>query len=96
LAGPGRLSPAAARASIGLALLMLGFAMLGAIYFDGAHRLAHRTAFGLVSLGNLLRGLGGLLPEERGAKLARWAVTPVALLMVAALAVTLMLQAGLR
>lgn len=49
-----------------------------------------------MSLSHLLRGLGGMLPEQRGGNLARLSVTPVAVLMVVALAVTLVLQSGVR
>ena len=88
----GRLSRTATRVSLALATSMLVLAVLGAFTYDGWHRVAYVSAFLLISLGNALHAFGSILPEDRGGKLARQAMAPVAALMFLALGAALVFQ----
>lgn len=89
---PERLSPRWARRMAGLAMVPLAMAVLGAFLYNGLYRPAYVSAFALMALGNLAFGLGGLLPEERGAKAARVATVPLGALMLLALGAALALD----
>ena len=90
----GRLSPLTVRVLVGVSIIPLLLAVSALFLYDGWHRVAYVSAFALISLTNLVRALGSVLPEERGAKPARLAVTPLAAMMFVALAVTLLFQYG--
>ena len=90
----GRLSPVTVRVLVGVSIVPLLLAVSALFLYDGWHRVAYVSAFLLIGLTNLVRALGSVLPEERGAKLARLAVTPLAAMMFVALVVTLLYQYG--
>jgi hypothetical protein len=90
----GRVSVVTIRILFGLAFTSALLGVSAYFTFEGGHRVAAVCAFALISLGNLAQALGNVLPEERGGKVARLAVMPVAALMFVALAVTLLFQTG--
>ena len=90
--GPERVSPVTVRVLLVLAVVPLLLALSSGFTAEGPGRRAYICAFVLMSLANLVRALGSLVPEERGALLLRLAVVPLAAMMFVALGVTLLLQ----
>ena len=85
---PDRLYPTFARFLIGLALFVLALAAIGFFVYDGLQRVAYVSAIGSIALGNLVWGIGSLLPEDHGGRIAREVARPFFLLMMLSLPVT--------
>ena len=93
---PHRLSAFQAKVVAALAIANLAIAATGLILYDGLPRIVHVAALALVGLTNLAWAAGSLLPEHHGGKPLRRAVVPLALLMLAALVLSVaMLWRGL-
>lgn len=91
---PIRFSRIAAKILVGLSIFTLALAVSGVFLYDGWHRIAYVTAFVSMSLANLANASGTLLPESQRSRALRVAVTPLAVVMIVALAVTLAFQTG--
>lgn len=91
---PDRLPDHWAKALAGLALLVLGLALLGGFLYHGWHRIAYVTAFTTMGLANLGWAIGSLLPEGPLSRLMRGAVSTLAAVMLLALGATLAFQLG--
>jgi hypothetical protein len=89
-----RFSRIAAKILVGLSIFTLALAVNGVFLYDGWHRIAYVTAFVSMSLANLANASGILLPEGRKSRALRSAVTPLAVMMMVALAITLAFQIG--
>lgn len=87
-----RFSRIAAKILVGLSIFTLALAVSGIFLYDGWHRIAYVTAFVSMSLANLANASGTLLPEGRQTRALRLAVTPLAVVMMIALAFTLAFQ----
>jgi hypothetical protein len=86
---PARLSPTQVRNISGLAIIILMLAALGFWVYDGAQRVAHVAALGLVSFSNIVWVIGSILPEDGGGRRLRDAVRPLTIQMLIALVVAL-------
>ncbi len=86
---PKRLAPTHARLLIGLSIFILVIAAFGLFLYDGWQRVAYVTAFLSIGFGNLVWGVGSLLPEEEGAKAWRNASFPFFVVMLLSLPVAL-------
>lgn len=90
---PDRLSSTYAKGLIALSLIVLAIAALGPyVYEDAWHRAAYVVAMSSIGLGNLVWGIGSLLPEERGGTFFRNLSRPFFLVMIVALPIALYLQ----
>ena len=89
-----RFTRIAAKFLVGLSIFTLAEAVRGVFVFDGWHRIAYVTAFVSMSLANLANASGTLLPEGQKSGALRLAVTPLAVVMMIALAITLAFQRG--
>jgi hypothetical protein len=98
--GPGtphaavRLTRTGAKVLAGLSIFTLALAVGGVFLYDGWHRVAYVTAFVAMSLVNLITASGSFLPLGRARRALRVAVTPLAVVMMIALGVTLAFQFG--
>jgi hypothetical protein len=91
---PIRFTRTAAKVLVGLSIFTLALAVSGVFLYDGWHRIAYLTAFVSMSVANLANASGTLLPQGRESRALRLAVTPLAVVMMVALAITLLFQVG--
>jgi hypothetical protein len=89
-----RFSRTAAKILVGLSAFTLALAVSGVFLYDGWHRIAYVTAFVSMSLANLANASATLLPESQKSSALRSVVTPLAIVMMVALAITLAFQTG--
>ena len=89
---PRRLPPLPAKALIGLAVLVLGIALLGIVVYDGVQLLAYEVSFIAIGMGNLTWGLGSLIPDERGGHTLRRLANIFSIIMFISLPITLAYQ----
>jgi hypothetical protein len=91
---PDRLSR---RLALGLGLLSLAtlaLAVSGFYLYAGGHRVAYVTAFTTMSLANLAWAVSSLMPNESQSRALRFAISPLAVIMMLALGATLAFQWG--
>ena len=91
---PVRLTRTGAKALVGLSIFTLALAVGGVFLYDGWHRVAYVTAFVAMSLANLATASSSFLPLGRARRALLLAVTPLAVVMMIALGVTLAFQFG--
>ncbi len=89
---PRRLPPLSAKALIALAVLILGIALLGIVIYDGVQLLAYEATFISIGMGNLVWGLGSLIPDERGGSALRRTSNVFFVIMIISLPITLAYQ----
>lgn len=85
------------RLAIGLGLLSLAtlaLAVSGFYLYAGGHRVAYVTAFTTMSLANLAWAVSSLMPNESQSRALRFAISPLAVIMMLALGATLAFQWG--
>jgi hypothetical protein len=91
---PSWLTPGRAKALAGLSIFTLALAVGGFFLYEGWHRIAYVTAFVSMSLANLALSAATLLPPGRESRALGLVVTPLAAVMMVALAITLAFQFG--
>jgi hypothetical membrane protein len=91
---PIRLTRTGATALVGVSIFTLALAVGGVFPYDGWHRVAYVSAFVAMSLANLATASGTFLPRGRARRALLLAVTPLAVVMMIALGVTLAFQFG--
>lgn len=89
-----RLSPAWAKGLMILSIFILLLAVMGGFLYDGWHRIAYVTAFTTMGIANLAQGYVSLHPEGRFSRVALAVISPLAVVMLIALGVTLAFQFG--
>lgn len=92
LQAPRRLPTLPARALIALAVFILGLALLGIVVYDGVQLLAYEATFISIGMGNLVWGLGSLIPDNRGGHALRQASNAFFIIMIVSLPITLAYQ----
>lgn len=86
---PHRLTERYAKGLCGLALVTLLWTVIGGAATDGWQRVVYVVAIGSIGLGNLLWGLGSLLPEARGGRTARALARSLFIVMLITLPIAL-------
>jgi hypothetical protein len=73
-------------------VFILGIALLGIVIYDGLQLLAFEATFIAIGLGNLVWGLGSLIPDERGGSALRRTSNVFFVIMIISLPITLAYQ----